>query len=314
MSDPTVVELPARGDGSRRGRRPPHRRLRIGLLVVVVVAASIAGVLGWSAVRGEPATVAPARPAHLAVGTDVDLVVQRDAGGGLQALTVLVVRHAGGGGVLDVPLATLAQADGDASTRLDHQPDATAVASALGGVFAHGVDQVVELAPGELGASSWPVWLRSARRAGPAPLVAAGALLSRGSVSFDSLPGDAVPAGFQVRTDDLDRLLVSLGVAGSVSPLRVQVLNGTGQAGRSQVVQPLLTKAKLNARVVLTGDADAAAGPTTRVVYYDAREADAARAVQRAIGAGEVDRSPVSVDAIDVTVILGGDFPPIAGG
>ena len=95
------------------------------------------------------------------------------------------------------------------------------------------------------------------------------------------------------------------GVASS-DRIRVQVLNGTGAPGLSQQVQPALAAA--GAVVSLTGNADRFDHQLTQVVFYRDEDLEAAQAVRQALGVGEVVRSLVPLDVVDVTVVVGADF------
>jgi hypothetical protein len=88
--------------------------------------------------------------------------------------------------------------------------------------------------------------------------------------------------------------------------IRVQVLNGTGTPGLAQQVQPVL--APVGAVVALSGNADRFDYETSQIVFYRDDDLDAARAVRRALGVGEVVRSLVVLDVVDLTVVIGGDF------
>lgn len=94
--------------------------------------------------------------------------------------------------------------------------------------------------------------------------------------------------------------------ARSTDRARVQVLNGTGVPGLARQVQPLLAQA--GAVVSLTGNADRFDYAVSQVVFYRDEDLDEARAVQRALGVGEVVRSLVALDVVDVTVVVGTDF------
>jgi hypothetical protein len=114
---------------------------------------------------------------------------------------------------------------------------------------------------------------------------------------------------YRVVDDDLPAL-VALAFPGSASPgaarIRVRILNGAGTPGIAQQVQPLLVDA--GAEVTLSGNADRFDYPTTQVVYYDDASAGAARAVQEALGVGELVKSLTDLAVVDVTVVVGADF------
>lgn len=169
----------------------------------------------------------------------------------------------------------------------------------------------------------WDAWLRAVA-AGPetaAPPPAAlnggeGAVvgLAGGPVRYRVLPVQAVSTGrgadadlYSVEEDLLDGLRSELVPASAGTPrIRVQVLNGTGSVSVSGLVQSLLVPA--GARVELSGNADSFGYARTQVVFYDDEDLDAARTVQAALAVGEVVRSQLTLDVVDVTVVVGADF------
>lgn len=88
--------------------------------------------------------------------------------------------------------------------------------------------------------------------------------------------------------------------------ITVQVLNGVGQPGIAQKVQPLLVEA--GGRVTLSANADRFDYATTQVVYYDDSRLDDAKAIRDALGVGELVKSLTGLDVVDVTVVVGADF------
>lgn len=140
--------------------------------------------------------------------------------------------------------------------------------------------------------------------------------LAAGDVAYDLLPVEVLATGtgpgddlYAVRDAETEALVAAIapdssGVGGD--RVRVQVLNGTGVPGLAQQVQPVLVPA--GAAVTLTGNADNFDYETTQVVFYRDEDVEAARAVQRALGVGEVVRSLVPLDVVDVTVVVGADF------
>ncbi len=90
----------------------------------------------------------------------------------------------------------------------------------------------------------------------------------------------------------------------------VQVLNGNGQPGIGRQVTEILVEGGY--RTVLTGNADRFDHPTTRIVVYDdsAESLRVARDVRDRLGAGVVERSGTPQSVVDVTIIVGLDFPP----
>lgn len=101
------------------------------------------------------------------------------------------------------------------------------------------------------------------------------------------------------------RLFPSAAAAGR-QRVRVQILNGVGVAGVAQQVQPLLVDA--GGRMTLSGNADTFDYAVTQVVYYDDDDLPSARAIQRALGVGEVVKSLAGLDVVDVTVVVGADL------
>ncbi len=87
----------------------------------------------------------------------------------------------------------------------------------------------------------------------------------------------------------------------------VQVLNGTGALGVAERVTEKLLPAGV--QVKLTDNADRLNYPQTQIVYYDQRRATIAQRVRNALGVGTLVLSRRPIDVVDVTVIVGKDFP-----
>jgi polyisoprenyl-teichoic acid--peptidoglycan teichoic acid transferase len=170
----------------------------------------------------------------------------------------------------------------------------------------------------------WRSWLAAVAVDVEGARPAAGAVgdavvaLTGGPVEYHLLPVEAVAGGstgddglYRVRQADLDRLVAKLAPASSSSAerIRVQVLNGTGQPGVSQLVHPELVRA--GATVTLTGNADHFAYDATQIVYYRDDQLPAARAVRDALGVGEVVKSLTGMIVVDVTVVVGQDFAQV---
>ena len=170
----------------------------------------------------------------------------------------------------------------------------------------------------------WQAWLAAVAgndAAAPPADVAGGlgetvAALAAGGVGYDLLPVEVLATGtgptddlYAVQAEELEVLVAEV-APGSTLPsadrVRVQVLNGTGAPGLSQQVQPALAAA--GAVVSLTGNADRFDYQVSQVVFYRDEDLEAAQAVQRALGVGEVVRSLVPLDVVDVTVVVGADF------
>jgi hypothetical protein len=144
--------------------------------------------------------------------------------------------------------------------------------------------------------------------------IAAVASLGRGDVLQRVLPVEAV-AGiegddelYRIVESDLTELIerVFPDAAAQGPRVRVQILNGVGLPGIAERVQPLLVDA--GGRMTLSGNADRFDYQVTQVVYYDDEDLAAARAIQEALGVGEVVKSLTGLDVVDVTVVIGADF------
>ena len=156
----------------------------------------------------------------------------------------------------------------------------------------------------------WTAYLRAGGRR-----VASARALVGEPVRQRVLPVEAVAgvsgADEQYRVDEpalaelIARLFPSAAAAGR-DRVRVQILNGVGVAGVAQRVQPLLVDA--GGRMTLSGNADRFDYTVTQVVYYDDDDLPAARAIQRALGVGEVVKSLAGLEVVDVTVVVGADF------
>jgi hypothetical protein len=96
------------------------------------------------------------------------------------------------------------------------------------------------------------------------------------------------------------------GAAAAARP-RVQVLNGTGELELAQRVSQKLIPAGIE--VALTGNANPLGQLQTQVIYYDANKRSMAEKVKNALGVGILVRNRNQTDVVDVTVIVGKDFP-----
>jgi hypothetical protein len=94
--------------------------------------------------------------------------------------------------------------------------------------------------------------------------------------------------------------------AATVRP-RVRVLNGTGELELAQRVSEKLVPAGIE--VTLTGNATPLGQKQTQVIYYDANKRAMAQKVRDALGVGILVRNRNETDVVDVTVIVGKDFP-----
>lgn len=166
----------------------------------------------------------------------------------------------------------------------------------------------------------WEAWLtRIKQEPGVAPDGAIGKSLravASGSWRIRTLPVKAAGtlAGgqdiYQVDRKELTPLVRSMfpgarDVAGARP--RVQVLNGTGELGLAQRVADKLIPAGIEVR--LTGNANPLGQLQTQVIYYDADKRAMAEKVRAALGSGVLVRNRNSTDVVDVTVIVGKDFP-----
>jgi hypothetical protein len=88
---------------------------------------------------------------------------------------------------------------------------------------------------------------------------------------------------------------------------RVRVLNGTGELELAQRVSEKLVPAGIE--VTLTGNANPLGQRQTQVIYYDANKRAMAEKVRAALGVGILVRNRNETDVVDVTVIVGKDFP-----
>jgi polyisoprenyl-teichoic acid--peptidoglycan teichoic acid transferase len=90
----------------------------------------------------------------------------------------------------------------------------------------------------------------------------------------------------------------------------LQVLNGNGVPGIGQEVAERLQPGGY--RILLTGNADRFTHEVTRIVIYDETPAQlaVARDIQERLGTGEIERSGTPQSVVDVTIVVGRDFPP----
>lgn len=91
--------------------------------------------------------------------------------------------------------------------------------------------------------------------------------------------------------------------------VRVEVLNGSGKSGLAAQATDVLRDAGFD--VVQIGNAGGARRDSTVVLDRVGREGDA-RAVARALGVGKVTTARDASLYLEVTVILGTDWPPTA--
>lgn len=140
----------------------------------------------------------------------------------------------------------------------------------------------------------------------------------RGDLAVRTLPvvaiGSAADASYRIdqeRVDTLveDRLAASRPTTDGQSGRRLQVLNGNGQPGIGSQVAERLQPGGF--RLVETGNAASFDVPETRIIVYDDTPAQLAIAqeAQQLLGVGRIEVSEVPVSVVDITVIVGADFP-----
>ena len=164
----------------------------------------------------------------------------------------------------------------------------------------------------------WTAWLAkiahdpSAANGLPPDLARVVRQLASGSVSYQTLPVEAVDAGtgsdevYRLKQPELDQLMGQLLPGVSPGRIRVQILNGTGAIEAAPRVAKKLVPA--GARVVLSGNADSFAYAQTQIVFYDRSQQQAADRIRQALGTGRLVLSRQPLDVVDVTVVVGRDF------
>lgn len=137
------------------------------------------------------------------------------------------------------------------------------------------------------------------------------------SVSLPVVPlGSGEEGLFRIddeRVDDVidDRFAASREDRDASERWAVQILNGNGLPGVGQDVADELADGSY--RIVLTGNADDFNYRTTRIVVYsEEREIlEAAQDVQERLGGiGTIERSGTPQSVVDLTIVVGHDFPP----
>ena len=136
------------------------------------------------------------------------------------------------------------------------------------------------------------------------------------SVSLPVIPlGSGEEGLFRIddeRVDSVidDRFAASRADRGASERYAVQILNGNGLPGVGQDVADELADGSY--RIVLTGNADRFSYSTTRIVVYseDAEILRAAQDVQERLGGiGTIERSGTPQSVVDLTIVVGHDFP-----
>lgn len=106
-----------------------------------------------------------------------------------------------------------------------------------------------------------------------------------------------------------DRLAASQPEPGVAGGRTLQVLNGNGVPGIGALVAEVLQPAGY--RVLLTGNADRFDHQVTRIVVYDEEPETLAAAadVRDRLGVGQIERSGTPQSVVDMTIVVGTDFP-----
>lgn len=139
-----------------------------------------------------------------------------------------------------------------------------------------------------------------------------------GSLDVRTLPVDAIGSGeeasYRVNDERVaalveDRLAASLPTTSGDGGRRLQVLNGNGVPGVGSRVAELLQPGGF--RLVETGNAASFDVPRTRIIVYRDTPDQLAVAQQARdlLGVGQIEVSEVPLSVVDVTVIVGLDFP-----
>ena len=107
-----------------------------------------------------------------------------------------------------------------------------------------------------------------------------------------------------------ERLAGSLPRGEMVGGRDVQILNGNGVPRIGLEVAERLSDGGY--RIVLTGNADRFTYATTRIVLHDgsAEQLEVGRDVQQRLGVGELELAATPGSVVDVTIVVGADFPP----
>lgn len=107
-----------------------------------------------------------------------------------------------------------------------------------------------------------------------------------------------------------DRFALSRETDASGTRMAVQILNGNASPGIGQDVADALADGRY--RIVLTGNADRFTYRETRILIYSDDPADlaAAQDISERLGVGVIERSGTPQSVVDVTIIVGTDFPP----
>lgn len=139
-----------------------------------------------------------------------------------------------------------------------------------------------------------------------------------GELEVRTLPvtsiGSGEEASYRIVEDRVEtlvdeRLAASRPTTDGEAGRRIQVLNGNGVPGIGSDVAEALQPGGF--RLVETGNAASFDVPRTRIIVYEDSAAQLAVAaeIQQLLGVGEIEVSEVPVSVVDVTIIVGNDFP-----
>ncbi|MBI2168070.1 MAG: LytR C-terminal domain-containing protein [Actinobacteria bacterium] len=137
--------------------------------------------------------------------------------------------------------------------------------------------------------------------------------ISRRAVTFDTLDVTSlgIPGGerYTIEADDMEQveaLFPGLGFAAAGDRIRVEILNGTGEAGLASAVARRVVP--VGAQVVLTGNAAQFGVKETLIVVQTPGYEDEAEVLADALGVGKLHRPRSPVGVADVSIVVGEDF------
>jgi hypothetical protein len=140
--------------------------------------------------------------------------------------------------------------------------------------------------------------------------------LAAGTHSVIEFPVTAVPIPgaaaadttvFEPATDDIPSFIATnIPFPSGVGRARTRILDGVGQTGLTSEAASLIVPAM--AEIHSVGNDDEFGQATTRIVYFDDEDREAAERFQTALGVGELVEGEAGSDSIDVTITLGDDF------
>ncbi|HEX5615064.1 MAG TPA: LCP family protein [Acidimicrobiia bacterium] len=136
----------------------------------------------------------------------------------------------------------------------------------------------------------------------------------RADLRYETLPVESVTTAgderLALRRADVAELVDrSFGWArlGDGDRAKVEILNGTGGVGVTQVVARIVVPAGVE--VTLTNNVPGFGVEETVVVYYRDRDADEARRLVEVLGVGRVAKGDSAIQVVDLSIIVGADFP-----